>query len=88
YTLEEVTARSVNMLASEYIRPDVLRSYDQVQLKVKSFGKLILLYANGELLKMVPVERPRGGGVGLYADPKLRVVFSGLKIAPAVYKRK
>lgn len=88
YTLEEVTSRSVNMLASEYIRPDVLRSYDQVQLKVKSFGKLILLYANGELLKMVPVDRPRGGGVGLYADPKLRVVFSGLKISPAVYKQK
>lgn len=87
YALVEVNDRQVNKLVSENIRPDFFAQHDKVYLKVKYFGKLILLYANGELLKMVPVDRPRKGGVGLYADPKLNVEFSNFKVAPAIYKQ-
>lgn len=88
YSLVEVRGRNVRTLVVENIRPDIFNHYDKVHLKVKSFGKLILLYANGELLKMIPVNRARKGGVGLYSDPKINVEFSNFKISPAIYEQK
>lgn len=83
YALQEVTERSVRILVAEQIQPGILRDYGAIHLKVKYIGNLILLYANGELLKMTPTKRMQTGGVGLYVDPKLKVEFSDFKASPA-----
>ena len=83
YSLQRVTKHSVKILVSEPIKAGIIGNYDQIQLKVKSFGKLILLYANGVLLKMLPLNVEQSGGVGLYADPKMQVEFSGFRILPS-----
>ncbi len=83
YALQQVSERAVKILVSDQIQPGIVQDFGKVHLKVKFIGNLILLYANGELLKMSPVKGNQSGGVGLYVDPKLQVEFSDFKVSPA-----
>ncbi len=87
FSLQYISPRSVKILVSEPIKPGIVGNFDQIHLKVKSYGKMIFLYANGVLLKMQSVEIPLTGGVGLYVDPKMRVEFSGFAVLPIENER-
>ncbi len=87
YSLQRVSQRSVRILVADQIKPGIIGNFNQIHLKVKSFGKLTLLYANGVLLKMVPNEWGQHGGVGLYVDPKLRMEFSHFRILPTAFEQ-
>ncbi|RMH87093.1 MAG: hypothetical protein D6681_15805 [Calditrichaeota bacterium] len=82
YALQEVSPRHVKYLVSGRLHQNRKQSSGPIVLKVKVLDKLVLLYANGQLLKMLTLERPLHSGIGLYADPKMRVEFSRLRIHP------
>ena len=84
FSLQKVLQAGVQTLISEAIKPGILGQTGQVQLRVKTLNGFILMYANGELLKMAPIGQPVKGGIGLYADPKISVEFSRLKISPVL----
>lgn len=84
FAFQKVTQAGVQTLISEAIKPGILGHTGQAHLRVKSLDGFILMYANGELLKMAPIGQPVKGGIGLYADPKISVEFSRLKISPVL----
>lgn len=86
FILQHIAADKVKTLVSDPIKPGILSASRVVHLKVKSFDNNILLYANGELLKMVTLAQPAAGGVGMYVDPRMNVEFSRFKIAPAQFR--
>lgn len=86
FILQYIAADKVKTLVSDPIKPGILNASHVVHLKVKSFENNLLLYANGELLKMVSLAEPVAGGVGIYVDPRMSVEFSRFKIAPAQYR--
>jgi serine/threonine protein phosphatase PrpC len=86
FSVQQVTRHSVKILVSEPIKPGIIGNYDQIHLRVKSLGKLVLLYANGVLLKMLPLAVEQSGGVGLYTDPKMQVEFTDFRIQPTTQK--
>jgi tetratricopeptide (TPR) repeat protein len=85
FALQKVVGTHVKTIISEVIKPGIIGSSGQVYLRLKALDNFVLLYANGELLKMVSIDESVKGGVGLYVDPKLRVEFSKIKISPAEY---
>lgn len=86
FILQQVIADKVKTLVADPIKPGILNANRAVHLKVKSFDNNILLYANGELLKMISLSQPISGGVGMYVDPRMSVEFSRFKISPAQYR--
>jgi hypothetical protein len=83
FALQKVVGTYVKTIVSEVMKPGIIGSSGEVYLRLKAFNSYILMYANGELLKMVSVDEQVSGGVGLYVDPKLSIEFSRLKISPA-----
>lgn len=86
FILQHIAADKVKTLVSDPIKPGILSASRAVHLKVKSVDNNILLYANGELLKMVSLPQPAIGGVGMYVDPRMSVEFSRFKISPAQFR--
>ncbi len=86
FILQHIAADKVKTLVSDPIKPGILSASRVVHLKVKNFDNNILLYANGELLKMVTLAQPAVGGVGMYVDPRMNVEFSRFKISPAQFR--
>ncbi|RMF57989.1 MAG: hypothetical protein D6748_09945 [Calditrichaeota bacterium] len=83
YELQQVTPDGVRVLVSGQIAPGVQGGYKVTQLKVKTIGKLVVLYVNGITLYIKELDQVVKGGVGLYVDPKLRVQFTNFKILPS-----
>lgn len=88
FTLQKIDQPEVKTLVTEVIKPGIISNFSQVHLRVKSLNNFILMYANGELLKIVSVGEPVKGGVGLYSDPRISVTFSQLQISPVEQERK
>ncbi|NIW79318.1 MAG: hypothetical protein GWN16_07590 [Calditrichae bacterium] len=86
YSLERITDNQIDVLDSAPVQPSVADGNKFTHLKVKSLGQLVLLYANGDLLNMLKVDKPDTCGFGFYADPKLQVKFSDFKISPVQVK--
>jgi protein phosphatase len=83
FALHKVAGTQVQTIVSEVIKPGIIGSSGQVYLRLKAFNNVVLMYANGELLKMVTIAEQVKGEVGLYVDPKLSVEFSRIKVSPA-----
>jgi len=83
FALQKVRGSQVETVVSEPVKPGIIGTSGDLYLRVKAFNNFALLYANGELLKMVSIDEPVKGGIGLYAGPKIRVEFSQIKAAPA-----
>lgn len=88
FTLQKINQPGVETLVTEVIKPGIISNFSKIYLRVKCLNNFILMYANGELLKIVSVGEPIKGGVGLYSDPHLSVEFSQLQISPVEQEQK
>ncbi|MGH1366099.1 MAG: protein phosphatase 2C domain-containing protein [Calditrichia bacterium] len=85
FALQRISRKSIKTIASGEIPVSLNQNLTPAQLKIKCIDKTILLYVNGHLLTMVTDKNVRGG-IGLYADPNMRVEFAGLTAEPIVAK--
>lgn len=88
FTLQKVDRAGVKTLVDEVIKPGIISNFNRVHLRVKCLNNFILMYANGELLKIASVNEPVRGGVGLYSNPHISVEFSQLQISPVEQEQK
>jgi len=88
FTLQKIGRAGIKTLVNEIVKPGIISNFSKVHLRVKSLNNFILMYANGELLKIASVDEPVKGGVGLYSDPHISVEFSQLQISPVTQEQK
>lgn len=88
FTLQKINQPEAKTLVAEVVKPGIISNFSKIHLRVKCLNNFILLYANGELLKIVSVDEPVQGGIGLYSDPHISVEFSQIQIAPLEQEQK